>query len=78
MTPPGAIGDTATRVLLAVLTQDHPTVRSVGEEVGLASPNSTHHHLLDLRDAGLVTWDEGKTGTLRPLVAIVALGRSRG
>ena len=64
-------GDTATRVLLAVLTQDRPTVRSVAAEVG-RSVSKTHEELVKLRAAGLVKWDAGKTGTLRPIVAVVA------
>lgn len=77
MRPPASIGDTATRVLLAVLTQDRPTVRAVGRAIGL-SPMATLHHLRKLRDAGLVDWDAGKTGTLRASVAIVAMGGPRG
>lgn len=77
MTPPTALGNTTTRVLLATISTPHPTVRSVGRAIGL-SPMSAYHHLRKLRDAGLVEWDAGKTGTLRPSVAIVAMGGPRG
>ena len=44
-----------------------PTVRDLVEALGLApsSVNAVRQHLLGLRDAGLVTWDEGKARTLR-------------
>ncbi len=72
MTP--TYGDTATRVLLAVLTQPRPTVRSVAAEVGRAVGH-THALLVELRDAGLVTWERGRRGTLRPACRVVAVER---
>ena len=61
-------GDTPTRVLLAVVSQDRPTVRSVALQVGKC-PSYTLSVLRSLRAAGLVQWDEDKQGTLRPMVA---------
>lgn len=63
-------GDTTTRTLLAVLRQQRPTVRSVAFEVG-RSVSHTHAALVELRGAGLVTWDRGRAATLRPLVGEV-------
>jgi SOS-response transcriptional repressor LexA len=64
------------RILLAVCTVHHrdgrATVRAVAEAVGLASMSTVHHHLVALRDAGWVTWDDGRDSTLRPLVHVVA------
>ena len=62
-------GDTATRVLLSVIRQARPTVRSVAAEVG-KSVKVTHAHLVKLRAAGLVEWVDGKAGTLRAMVAV--------
>lgn len=64
-------GDTATRVLLAVLRQPRPTVRSVATEVGKSSA-TVHLHLARLRAAGLVEWDAGKRSTLRAMVGPVS------
>jgi SOS-response transcriptional repressor LexA len=43
------------------------TVRGVADEVGFASPNTAHVHLYALRERGLVAWDEGRAGTIRPV-----------
>ena len=42
-----------------------PTIREISDVVGLRSPDSVVYHLLILRDAGRVTWKEGKSRTLR-------------
>lgn len=42
-----------------------PTVREIGEEVGLNSPAAVHHHLETLRREGLIDWVPGKSRTLR-------------
>lgn len=39
-----------------------PTVREVGEAIGLSGPSPTHYILRSLRDAGLVDWDDGPNG----------------
>lgn len=44
--------------------QDHgypPSVREIGEHVGLKSPSTVHFHLKGLEAAGLITKAEGKT-----------------
>lgn len=61
------IGDTATRVLLAVVNQRRPTVPSLVDELH-KSKSTIHFHLMNLRRLGLVTWEHGKAGTLRPKV----------
>ena len=38
-----------------------PSVREIGEEVGLKSPSTVHFHLKGLEGAGLITKAEGKT-----------------
>jgi SOS-response transcriptional repressor LexA len=55
------------RVLLAVATQDHPTVRSICQATGHKSTNTVHGHLKALRRAGFVDWEDHKNGTLRAL-----------
>lgn len=69
------MNDSQTRTLLALLTVYHrdgrATVRSVAAEGPLGVPG-THHNLKALRDAGLVSWEEGRHGSLRPLVEVVA------
>lgn len=72
MMPPGAVTPSATRLLLAMVRvydrQGRCTIREVVAEAGYASIGSTHKYLRELRAAGLVAWDDGRTGTLRPLV----------
>ena len=38
-----------------------PSVREIGEKVGLKSPSTVHFHLKGLEGAGLITKAEGKT-----------------
>ena len=38
-----------------------PSVREIGDAVGLKSPSTVHFHLKGLREAGLITQAEGKT-----------------
>lgn len=72
--PPRSFGDTRTRVLLAVIRQTRPTVRSVADEVGLRSATSVWRHLVALRRDGLVTWEiDVGGGTLRALVVEVPI-----
>jgi DNA-binding IclR family transcriptional regulator len=68
--PPGAQGPSCTRVLLAVVILHRPTVRSVAAATGLSAARA-HAQLVDLRRHGLVAWEDGKDGTLRPLVEVV-------
>ena len=45
-------------------SQEHgypPSVREIGEHVGLKSPSTVHFHLKGLETAGLITKAEGKT-----------------
>lgn len=63
--PHNTMGDTATRIMLEVVVQPRPTVRSLGAAVG-KSVNTVYFHLLALRSHGLVTWEWRKKGTLRP------------
>ena len=66
------LGVDETRVLLAVVAcqqeRGRSTVRDVCERAGYRSTASVHAALVRLRDAGLVTWRDGKMGTLRPAV----------
>lgn len=41
-----------------------PSVREIGEYVGLKSPSTVHFHLKGLKAAGLITQEEGKTRAL--------------
>lgn len=63
---------TASRVLAALIDiverDGRATVRSLAAEVDLQL-NTVHSHLYSLKRAGLVHWEEGTAGTLRPLVA---------
>jgi len=44
-----------------------PSVREIGEWVGLKSSSTTKGHLDRLRKKGLVDWEEGKPRTLHLL-----------
>lgn len=74
------VGARGTRVLLALLRVsargERATVRAVAAEARLASFGKAHRELVRLRELGLVTWDEGRTGTLRPTVAVVVPRRA--
>ncbi len=72
-----SIGGTGrTRVLLSVLRlhdlYGRVTVRAVAADIG-CTVSVAHWHLNRLRDEGLVAWDDGTQGSLRPLVREVAL-----
>ena len=41
-----------------------PTVREIGENLGLKSPSTVKFHLDNLRAAGLIQWDGGKTRSI--------------
>lgn len=77
MIPPDAYGDTPTRVMVALIAayeaEGRATVRAVAARTG-RSINCTHRALMALRRVGLVTWADGTSGTLRPLVHPVAVG----
>jgi len=64
--PSGAYGDSRTRVLLAVVDGCR-TYAELIERTGVKR-NTLWHCLRELRADGLVTWEDGKVGTLRPLV----------
>lgn len=68
--PVGEFGDGATRLLGAVLA-GHRFYGELVAATGL-SRQPIHAHLHRLRDAGLVRFEDGKVGTLRPVVAPVA------
>ena len=47
-----------------------PTVREIGEEVGLASPSTVHAHLANLERAGLLRRDPTKPRALELIVHV--------
>lgn len=67
-------GENRTKVLLTLLhlweKNGRATVREVASGAGL-SLEPTLIHLRGLKAEGLVAWDEGSRGTLRPLVEVV-------
>jgi DNA-binding IclR family transcriptional regulator len=65
------IGDSATRVLLAVLC-GASTYEQLVKVTG-KNRATIHEHLVRLRAEGLVDWDSGRWGTLHPAVSVVAL-----
>lgn len=71
--PPGAVSPSLTRLFLGVASvharTGRCTVREAMDAAGYSSVGSGHHMLLQLRDLGLVTWEDGHAGTLRPAVA---------
>jgi DNA-binding IclR family transcriptional regulator len=68
---PDTIGNSATRVLLGVLSG--ASTYTELEEVTGKNRATIHEHLRHLRAEGLVTWTPGRWGTLRPTVAVVAI-----
>lgn len=65
------VGNRATRVLLGLLLVDardgRATFRSVARASGVGV-GEVFYDLVDLRALGLVAWEPGAQGTLRPLV----------
>jgi repressor LexA len=48
--------------IIEAYRQEHgcsPSHRDIADQAGLASPSSVNHHLRQLRDAGLVSYDDG-------------------
>lgn len=41
-----------------------PTLREIGQNVGVRSPSTVKYHLDNLRSAGLLQWDGGKTRSI--------------
>lgn len=73
MTPPTPAQVATLMALVRVYERDgRATVRAVAAEAGRPL-NATHSALVALRDRGFVTWESGKTGTLRPLLEEVGL-----
>ncbi len=54
-----------------------PSVREIGDAVGLKSPSTVHFHLKNLEDEGYITKGAGKGRALRPLVELPEDGLSR-
>ena len=71
--PSGALGHAATTVFLSVMAGYRSNVRDVSRSSNRAV-STTYVHLCNLRNAGLVTWEDGRQGTLRPLVRAVPFG----
>lgn len=67
------VGPGATRVLLAIIGEEWPTVSTLVESTGF-SRGGVHYHLKVLREAGLVDWVVGRRGTLRALCGPVKFG----
>jgi repressor LexA len=50
------------------LAKEHgypPTIRELGDDLGITTPNGVKQHLRLLARKGWVTWEEGKARTLR-------------
>lgn len=71
---PGLVSPPQTAALVCVInrweTTGHVTVRDVAATIG-RSASTTHVHLKALKRRGLIRWEPGKAGTLRPAVRIV-------
>ena len=59
--------DTNILIFIAEATAESgfpPTLREIGEAVGLCSPASVQHHVKSLRCRGLVSWHDGACRTI--------------
>lgn len=73
MNKPDVFDDSATRCLLSVVERGRGvTFRQVAEDAGIPL-STTYSTLLNLRALGLVAWEDGHRGTMRPLVEVVAV-----
>lgn len=64
MRPHVAESPSKASVLAACLRADRLTVRGIANATGL-SVSHTHFYLRQLREDGMVDWDQGRTGSLR-------------
>lgn len=71
--PPGAVPMGAAKAAAAVW-DGATTVRHVAKRCHWRSLSIAHGHLCVARRLGLVTWENGLAGTLRPGVQVVANG----
>lgn len=73
--PPEALSPPLTRLLLATIRvyarTGRCTIREAMTEAGYNSVGSGIEYLRQLRDLGLVSWEDQHAGTLRPTVAVV-------
>jgi repressor LexA len=44
-----------------------PTIREIGDGVGLKSSSSVHNHLINLSDSGYIRFSPGRSRTIRVL-----------
>lgn len=78
---PGYVGGPAARVF-AVIVEHHDrtgyatTFGEVARAVG-STRSTVWHHCWRLRTRGLVTWDAGRSRTLRPAIRVVAVTPDR-
>jgi DNA-binding IclR family transcriptional regulator len=70
MRPPEALPSSQAAVLIAVISQDQPTVRTIASATHL-SPSRVHTRLVELKALGLITWTKGRHGTLRGNLGLV-------
>ena len=55
-------------LLVRIVASRSPTVRWLGEALGISSKNAVHDKLKALRRMGCLTWEPTRHGTLRALV----------
>ena len=53
-----------------------PSVREIGDAVGLKSPSTVHFHLKNLADEGYIEKGAGKGRALRPLIDLDEAGNA--
>lgn len=78
--PRDAIPRARTAVLLALVRRHEAGQRTVIDDLVADLGRNrmvVHSHLLALRADGLVAWERGQKGTLRPLVRVVAHGTNK-
>jgi transposase-like protein len=64
---PGALDPDVAAAAMAVLNGGR-TVRDVGDRLRVRSTSTVYAWLCEARNAGLVTWENGRAGTLRPTI----------
>lgn len=55
-----------------------PTIREIGDRVGLTSSSTVTAHVRALRDKGFISWDPGKPRTIRVLKPAAHAAESTG
>ena len=59
------------QLFFIIARSSRSTIRGLSKQIGLA-PTTVHRRLWQMWEEGLITWDDGLQGTIRPAVGLMA------